>query len=214
MTTADDEQLDQLRTLWAHYGKTLIAGLVLGLIVLGGWLGWQNWQARQQTAAALAFHQIEQLVRAQQPKAAMEAARQLATDHQGSIYAALALLVAGKEAMAQNDLPKAEIYLRDAMKNTHEPALIALAQLRLAKVQWAANQPSQALATLASPAPPPPYAGAFADLTGDIQASQKNWAAARAAYEQALSSDEAQAGFIQIKLDNLPASPSKETPAS
>ena len=214
MTTTDDEQLDQLRDFWTQYGKTLLAGLLLGLIVLGGWLGWQNWQSRQQTAAALAFHQVEQLVRAKQPKEAMEAARQLATDHQGSIYAALALLIAGKEAVAQNDFPKAEIYLRDAMQNTKEPALIALAQLRLAKVQWSAQQPDQALATLAHPAPPAAYAASFADLTGDIQASQKNWAAARAAYEQALSSGEAQGGFIQIKLDNLPASTPKETPAS
>ncbi len=214
MTTTDDEQLDELRQFWAQYGKTLIAGVLLGLIVVAGWLGWQNWQGRQQTAAALQFHQIEQLIRASQPQAAMEAARQLATDHQGSIYAVLALLIAGKEAMAQNDFAKAEIYLRDAMKNTKEPALIALAQLRLAKAQWAAKAPDQALTTLASPKPPAPYAAAFADLTGDIQASQKNWAAARAAYEQALQSGEAQGGFIQIKLDNLPAATPKETPAS
>lgn len=214
MTTTNDEELDQLRDFWAQYGKTLVAGVLIGLIVLSAWLGWKNWQSRQQTAAAIAFHQVEQLVRAHQPQAAMEAARQIATDHQGSVYAVLSLLIAGKEAVEQNDFPKAEIYLRDAMKNTKEPALIALAQLRLAKVQWAAKQPEQALSTLTTPPPPAAYVGAFADLTGDIQASQQQWAAARAAYEKALTSDEPQAGFIQIKLDNLPAIASKETPAS
>ena len=45
----------------------------------------------------------------------------------------------------------------------------------------------------------------FTELTGDIQASQKHWAAARAAYEQVLKSPGSANTMVQIKLDNLPA---------
>ncbi|OZB56588.1 MAG: hypothetical protein B7X35_04885 [Halothiobacillus sp. 14-56-357] len=182
MTATDDEQLDKLREFWTQYGKTIIAGIILGLAALIAWTGWQSWQAKNQTAAAIAFHQIEQLSAANQPKQAM-----------------------AHEAMAQNDPAKAAIYLQDAMQHAKQPALAALAQLRLARVQWAQNKPGQALATLKAKTPPKAYESMFIELTGDIQASQKNWAAARAAYEQVLKSPDSANTMVQIKLDNLPA---------
>ncbi|ANJ67589.1 hypothetical protein A9404_09465 [Halothiobacillus diazotrophicus] len=203
MAATDDEELDKLRDFWAQYGKPLMLGLTVGAVVLAGWFGWQTWQARQQNAAALAFHQVEQLSAANQPQQAMEAARKLAADHSGTAYAALALLVGAHEAMAQNDPSKAAIYLQKLISETKEPALVALARLRLARVQWAQNQPDAALATLKT-APPAPYAPLYAELTGDIEASQKHWSAARAAYQQAMTGSHVDATLLKIKLDNLP----------
>lgn len=205
MTTTDDEQLDEIRAFWTQYGKTIIAGIVIGVVALIGWTGWHTWQANKQTNAAIAFNNIEQLSAAKQPKLAMEAARKLAETDQGSVYATLALMIGAKEAIAQNDPAKAAIYLQDAMKHAKEPALAALAQLRLAQVQWNQNKPEQALATLKNQTPPKAYHPAFTELTGDIQASQKHWAAARAAYEQVLKSSGSTNTIVQIKLDNLPA---------
>jgi predicted negative regulator of RcsB-dependent stress response len=205
VTATDDEQLDKLREFWTQYGKTIIAGIILGLAALAAWAGWQSWQAKNQTAAAIAFHQIEQLSAANQPKQAMEAARKLAESDQGSVYATLALMIGAHEAMSQNDPAKAAIYLNDAMQHAKQPSLAALAQLRLARVQWSENKPEQALATLKAKTPPKAYESMFTELTGDIQASQKNWAAARAAYEQVLKSPDSANTMVQIKLDNLPA---------
>lgn len=205
MTATDDEQLNKIREFWTQYGKTITVGIILGLAALAGWTGWQTWQAKKQTAAAIAFHQIEQLSAAKQPKQAMEAARQLAESDRGSVYASLALMIGAHEAMSQNDLDKAAIYLEDVVRHASQPALAALAQLRLARVQWAQNKPDQALATLKSKTPPAAFDALFAELTGDILASQKQWAAARAAYEQALKSPDSADTMVQIKLDNLPA---------
>jgi predicted negative regulator of RcsB-dependent stress response len=204
VTTTDDEELDKIKDFWAQYGKTLLLGITLGLVIVAGWLGWQNWQGQRQTQAALAFHQIEQLSLANQPEAAMQAARKLATSEQGSVYATLALLIGAHEAMSQNDTAKARIYLQDAIQSTTQPGLAALARLRLARVQWAQNEPDAALATL-KVTPPAPYVPLYADLAGDIQASQKNWQAARLSYEQALRDPASAGGLVQIKLDNLPA---------
>lgn len=206
---ATDEELDKLRDFWAQYGKTLLAGVTAGALLLAGWFGWHAWQERQQTDAALAFHRIEQLSAANQPQQAIEAARKLAADHTGTAYAALALLVGAHEAMGQNDPAKAAIYLQNLIQQTKEPAIVALARLRLARVQWAQSQPDAALTTLKT-TPPAPFAPLYAELVGDIEASQKHWSAARAAYERALASPGADATFIHIKLDNLPVS---ETPA-
>ncbi len=213
MTTTDDEEFDKIKEFWAQYGKTLLLGITLGLMVVAGWLGWQNWQGQRQTQAALAFHQIEQLSQANQPIEAMQAARKLATSEQGSVYATLALMIGAHEAMSQNDLAKARIYLQDAIQSTHQPGLAALARLRLARVQWAQNEPDAALATL-KVVPPAPYGSLFAELTGDIQASQKNWQAARLSYGQALRDPASAGGLVQIKLDNLPATNPPTAPSA
>jgi len=202
VVAADDEQLDRLREFWAQYGKALMLGLAVGATLLASWFGWQTWQARQQTDAALAFHQIEQLSAAHQPQQAIEAARKLAADHSGTVYAALALLVGAHESMGQNDPTKAAIYLQKIIDQTKEPALVAVARLRLARVEWAQNKPDAALATQT---PPASFVPLYDELTGDIEASQKHWAAARSAYEQALAGPGADTAFIRIKLDNLPA---------
>ncbi|HQT42579.1 MAG TPA: tetratricopeptide repeat protein [Halothiobacillus sp.] len=213
MTTTDDEQLDRIKEFWGQYGTTIVMGITFGVVMLAGWFGWQNWQAQRHAQSALAFHQIEQLSAAHQPEQAMEAARKLAASDQGSVYATLALLLGAHEAMSQNDDAKAQIYLQDAMKSTTQPALAALARLRLARVQWAQNQPAAALATLQAP-PPAAYMALYADLTGDIQASQKNWVAARAAYELALRDPATVGGLVQIKLDNLPAADATNAPSA
>lgn len=212
MTATDDEQIDKLREFWTQYGKTIIAGIILGLAALVAWTGWQNWQAKKQTSAAIAFHQIEQLSAANQPEQAMEAARKLAASDQGSVYATLALMIGAHEAMSQNDQAKAAIYLQDVMEHAKQPSLAALAQLRLARVQWAQNKPEQALATLKVKTPPKAYESMFTELTGDIQASQQHWAVARAAYEQVLSTPGAENTMVRIKLDNLPAAPATTSP--
>ncbi len=212
MTATDDEQLDKLREFWTQYGKTIIAGIILGLGALAAWTGWQGWQAKKQTSAAIAFHQIEQLSAANQPKLAMEAARKLAGSDQGSVYATLALMIGAREAMSQNDPAKAAIYLQDVMQHAKQPSLAALAQLRLARVQWAQNKQEEALATLKAKTPPKAYASLFTELTGDIQASQKHWAAARAAYEQVLNTPDAENAMVRIKLDNLPAASATTSP--
>jgi predicted negative regulator of RcsB-dependent stress response len=213
VTTTGDEEFDKIKEFWAQYGKTLILGITLGLVIVAGWLGWQNWQGQRQTQAALAFHQIEQLSLANQPQEAMQAARKLATSEQGSVYATLALLIGAHEAMSQNDTAKARIYLQDAIQSTTQPSLAALARLRLARVQWAQNEPDAALATL-KVTPPAPYVSLFADLAGDIQASQKNWQAARLSYEQALRDPASAGGLVQIKLDNLPATNTATAPSA
>lgn len=211
VVAADDEQLDKLREFWAQYGKPLLLGLAVGLALLAGWFGWQTWQERQQTDAALAFHQIEQLSAAHQPQQAIEAARKLAADHSGTVYAALALLVGAHESMGQNDPAKAAIYLQKLIEQTKEPAIVALARLRLARVEWAQNKPDAALATLKTK-PPASFVPLYEELAGDIEASQKHWSAARSAYERALTGPGADTAFIRIKLDNLPAQ--EKPPAS
>ena len=78
-------------------------------------------------------------------------------------------------------------------------------QLRLARVQLALGQPRDALATVAA-MDPRDFSAEAADVRGDAELALGNQAAARAAYEQALSDikpDAPQRGLLKLKLDNL-----------
>ena len=44
-----DEELrrDDMARLWKSWGRVLIGAIAVGLIVLGGWLWWRDYQAKQ-----------------------------------------------------------------------------------------------------------------------------------------------------------------------
>lgn len=207
MTDSDDEQLEQLKAWWAQYGKALMAGVTIGALALGGWFGWHEWQTHRQTQAALAFHRVERLADADQSGPAIDAARKVATAYSGTPYAALALLIGARVAMDQHDPDKAALFLKDLIAKTNQPDVVAIATLRLARVQWAQKHPDAAVKTLS--APPAAFAPLYAELRGDILASQKKWPAAYAAYAEALSQPGPDAAFIRMKQDSLPYQPAK-----
>lgn len=207
LADSEEEQLEQLKAWWAQYGKALMAGLAIGAIALLAWGGWEKWQSHRQTQAALAFHQIEQLMQASKPAMAAEAARKVASDYSGTPYAALALLLGARAASEQHDLAKAGLLLKDLIAKTKQADIVAIARLRLARVQWAQGKTQAALATLVTP--PEAFATMYAELRGDILASEKKWPEAYAAYAEALKRAGPDASYIRMKQSNLPYSPAK-----
>jgi len=205
LTDTEDEQLEQIKAWWAQYGKALMAGITIGAVVLLGWGGWKKWQDHRDTEAALAFHQVEQLMQADKPARATEAARKVASDYSGTPYAALALLLGARAANSQHDLDKAALFLQDLIAKTKQPDIVAIARLRLARVQWAQGKNKTALATLQTP--PSAFAAMYAELRGDILGSEKKWPQAYAAYAEALKHPGPDASYIRMKQSNLPYSP-------
>jgi hypothetical protein len=52
-----DEEVrrEQLKKLWDRYGNLIVAAAVVVVFVIGGWRGYQWWQARQAAQAGVAF---------------------------------------------------------------------------------------------------------------------------------------------------------------
>lgn len=206
MTDTDDEQLEQIKAWWAQYGKALMAGLTLGAIVLLGWGGWTKWQDHRSNEAAMAFHQVEQLMQAN-PAQAVEAARKLAADYEGTPYAALSLLLGASAATDQHDLAKAAAFLKDLIAKTKQQDIVAIARMRLARIEWAQGKGKEALASLVNP--PKAFAAMYAELRGDILAGEKQWPEAYAAYAEALAQPGPDNSYIRMKQNNLPYRPAK-----
>ena len=201
MVASDEEQIERIRDWWSEHGKTVIAGVVLGVAGLIGWQGWQGWQDNRMASAAAAFANLEQMAAAGEGDV-VERAQAVATAHDGTSYTVLAWLIGAGAAVDNNDLETATSYLERARASTDRAQLVATVDLRLARVLWARGERDAALERLAEP--PAGFEGLFAELRGDILAERGDLVAARAAYETAVESDAAN-GLLQMKLDSLPA---------
>ncbi len=201
MVASDEEQIERIRDWWSEHGKTVIAGVVLGIAGLVGWQGWQGWQENQVASASEAFANLEQMA-ASGDGDVVERAREVATSHDGTSYTSLAWLIGAGAAVENNDLETAMSYLERARESADRVQLIATVDLRLARVLWAQGEHDAALERLVNP--PVGFDGLFAELRGDILAERGDLVAAREAYEAATESDAAN-GLLQMKLDSLPA---------
>ena len=201
MVASDEEQIERIRDWWSENGRTVIAGVVLGVAGLVGWQGWQVWQDNRVASAAAAFAHLEQMAASGEGDV-VERAQAVATAHDGTSYTALAWLIGAGAAVENNDLETAVAYLEQARSSADREQFVATVDLRLARVLWAQGKHEAALDRLAEP--PAGFAGLFAELRGDVLADQGELVAARQAYEQAVAESGAN-GLLQMKLDSLPA---------
>lgn len=203
MVASDDEQVERLREWWNEHGKTVIAGVVLGVAGLLGWFGWQSYQENRLNAAAVAYAQLDQAstIPAQTDPKLIEEAREFAETYSGTAYAPLALLIGASLATEHDQISVAIAYLERVRETASERELVATAQLQLARLLWSEGKHEQARATLTDP--PAGFTSLFYELEGDIAADQGDIAGARAAYEQAIEIGGGQ--LVGLKLDSLPA---------
>jgi len=86
--------------------------------------------------------------------------------------------------------------------NAKEPALLAVTQLRLARLQREQGKLDEALATLAKPVPES-FVSMQAELKGDVLVQADKLAEAKTAYQLAMENAGQNKQLLQIKLDEL-----------
>ena len=200
--SSEEQQVEAIKRFWQQYGKAILGGVVLGLAVL---YGFRFYQAEQRSQAEQASSRFTQLVE-QRADAASE---DWLAQAQGFIdagnkdhYAVMAALLAAKEAVELAQYDKAQTQLSWVLANAKEPALLALTQLRLARLQREQGQLDAALTTLAA-AVPESFVALQAELKGDILLQAEKPAEAKAAYQLAIEKAGDNAQILQIKLDDL-----------
>ncbi|MDX1434368.1 MAG: tetratricopeptide repeat protein [Gammaproteobacteria bacterium] len=202
---ADEEQLEALQKWWKENGRTIIAGVVIGL---GGVFGWNYYRAQSEREAEQASRVYEQMVdmaAADDHLEALARADLLMREHAESGYATLAGLLAAKSAMAAGQRDAAERSLRWVVDNGDRAELKDVARLRLARLLIDADDLGASLALL-DQVSAGEFSGSVRELRGDAYRAQGRADAARDAYAAALASDaldpETRAR-VQMKLDDL-----------
>lgn len=201
--SSEEQQVEAIKRFWQEYGKAIVGGVVLGLAAL---YGFRFYQADQREAAEAASTKFSQLVEQRDAAAASEdwlaQAQGFIDGSKADNYAVLAALLAAKDAVALQQFDKAAAQLNWVLANTKQPELLAVTQLRLARLQREQGQLDAALATLAKPVPES-FAAMQAELKGDVLVQAERLAEAKTAYQQALSSAGQNTQLLQIKLDEL-----------
>ncbi|MBX2867056.1 MAG: tetratricopeptide repeat protein [Acidiferrobacterales bacterium] len=205
---AEDEDLERAKAFWNENGRSIIAGIVLGVGAIGGYNGWQYWQKDQGENASTLFENM------QDESVSFEAAKGLAddlvSDYGKTPYAIHAALLMAKRAVEADDLDEAAGRLKWATSNAADPGLKHIARIRLAMVHLAKGD-ADAVLDLASETRTKEVGGLqfgsrYAELRGDAYVMKGDLQAARQAYEQsieALAPGASNRTLLQLKIDNL-----------
>lgn len=209
----DEEQIEALKRWWKANGPRL---LLIAVLVLGSWYGWQHMQSREkgsaEEAALLYGAMLKQLADweneqdEQSASAAASHAETLKALSPKSQYGRYGALILARLAVADGDLDTAAAELKWVMDNSGDQGLKYLAALRLARVEIARGNDEAALAQLNAPVPEP-LTALYAELKGDVHARLGDTDAARQAYQLALDNlnpaDAAARPLLELKLNQM-----------
>ena len=201
----DQQQAAQVRYWVRRYAPAAAAALAIGI---GGYFGYDQWQARGEQRAAEAserFEELKSVLGSDNRDRAGELHQQLAADFPGSAYADHARLLMAKEYVDTTRPALAAEELRELVAGAADADLRQLARLRLARVYLYMDRPQDGLEVLDAGTPSDSWQALAEDARGDLHRALGQAEKARAAYQAALdSAGQVDSGWIRMKLDALP----------
>jgi len=200
----DDEQVEKLKKWWEENGRSVIAGVIIGVGGLFGYRYWIDLQEANAEAASVHFVQMMEALKSSDNAVIAQQADTLISDYSDTDYATLARFALARNLVDSGKYDQAQTQLEQIIGTVGDAPLGYLARKRLASVQLQSVQLEQALVTLGVEFPSAFSAGVD-ELRGDIYAQQGKIDEAANAYREALSATPGPANseFLQQKLDDL-----------
>ena len=195
----EEQQVEAIKRFWKENGTAIIVGAVLGLGGLWGWRYYYDEQIAAKEQASAAFESQTAALLAED--ANFGQAKQYIDENSDTGYALLMAFQLAQQAIDRKDLSEAEKQLEFAAANSQNEAVNALANLRLARVQLALEQPEKALAS-AENITTAAFSAQQQEIKGDIYVKQEMFDKARSAYSAAVAANSANT-VVKMKLDNL-----------
>ncbi len=200
----DEEQVEKLKKWWQENGRSVFAGVIIGVGGLFGYRYWVDYQVKVGEQASAHFSDMVEALETGKNDQAADQAEILIASYSSSEYAIMARFALARTFVAGGEFAKAAEQLQQVVGSTGNQALGYLARKRLAAVQLQMSQPDQALSTLTVEFPDQ-FSAAVEELKGDIYTAQGKSSEAADAYRKALrgSPGPADSTFLQQKLDDL-----------
>lgn len=202
---SEKEQIEEIKQWWKENGTFVVTGLLLGVLVLGGWNYWKQYRVRQAEAASATYEQLMQALQANNASGAETYAGKLTDEFSATPYASQARLALARLYVAQDDNAAAAEQLETLLRETSDESLKRIARLRLARVRLTQGQADAAIELLGR-GDPGEFAALYHDARGDAHAQRGETGQARSEYQAAL--DKYQPGlfdrqFVEMKLADL-----------
>jgi len=196
----EEEQVQAIKKWWKENAVSLIAGIIIGLAVLGGYRFWTETKNTQAQEASVLYSKI--LTSANDKAKNVEI---LKTDYSGTPYAALAALLLAKDNVNANEIEKAISQLKWIMDNNNNKGIQHIAQQRLARLYLSQNN-IEAAEALIKGVKATGFDAAYNEIRGDLNLAKKLPAQAKEYYRLALATlvqGDQRYEIIKMKLDDL-----------
>ena len=203
--STEEEQVEAIKKWWNENGKSIIAGIIIGITAIFGWRGYENHTAMQAKAASMLYEQLLVASRKNDADNMRRFANSIIADYGSSTYAVFSKLMLAKIESEQSNFENAEVYLRSILDNNLRDEFKHIVRLRLVRVLIANNKLESAEKILEN-IDANQFISHYEELRGDIFAKQGKIKKAEQAYHSALN-DEINTGearvILQMKLDDL-----------
>jgi len=201
----EQEQIEALKAWWKDNANWILGAVLVSVVTVGSWRGWQYYQHQQASEAATLYRQVVEQVGSKDPKRVNDAAAAVMDKFASTAYAARAALLAAQVNEQARDVARAKTQLQWVIDHAGEDTLKDVARLRLAAVLLDEKNYADALKQLEAKHAEA-FDGLYADLRGDVLSEQGKTDEARSAYKLAYEKFDAQSMYrnlIQMKIDAL-----------
>jgi len=205
----EEEQVAALKDWWKANGSSVISGVVIAAITIGGWNFWQSYQQGKISQASAMYEQLLQAQTADKTESVDKIATNLNAEFGSTAYGAYGLLFQAKEKVKQNDLSAAKAIFEQAIAVTDDAGIQHVARTRLIRVLLAQKEYEQGLQVIANvdQSSLGGFASIYDELKGDLYVAMERVGEARTAYQSALQTGQS-SPLLQFKLDDLTATDS------
>jgi predicted negative regulator of RcsB-dependent stress response len=180
-----DDQLATLKQWWNQYGRALIAGVVIGVLLLAAGRYWQQYKIKRAETASLLYENLLADLQQGKSDAVSAAATKLMQDYDATPYAGKSALLLARQRFDVNDIAGARTQLEWAMKNATEAAVQHSARLRLGRLLLDQGD-SAAVLALVSIKDTDGFVSEYEELKADALLAQGDRAGAQRAYQTAI----------------------------
>lgn len=201
----EEEQVEAIKKWWNENGKSIIAGVAIGITAIFGWRAYDSHMVVQAEQASVLYEQMIVAARTNDDENISVYANRIIGDYKTSTYAVFASLMLAKVAAEAGELEQAQIHLQWVLKNSSQAEFEHIARLRLARILIASDKLELASETL-NVSKPGDFVARYDELRGDIYVKQGNSGEAIKAYEKSLANTKGSAdaqSILQMKLDDL-----------
>jgi predicted negative regulator of RcsB-dependent stress response len=205
----EQEQLDELKHFWSKYGNLISGVLIVVMLALAGWNGYNYWQRSQAAQAAAMYDEMGKSVAGGDVAKAERTFNDMKDRYARASYTQQAGLALAKMAADASKPDVAKAALQWVADKSGDEGYAAIASLRLANIYLDAKQYPEALKALDA-AKGDAFAALVSDRRGDVLLLQGQRDAAKAAYLTAFKAFDERSEYrrlVRVKLNALGVEP-------
>jgi predicted negative regulator of RcsB-dependent stress response len=202
----EEEQVAAIKRWWKENGTSTIAGVAIGIALIGGWNLWKSNVKEQSYQASALYDQLQISMSKENTESVQKLSEKLSAEHSGSAYVSYAALLLAKTKVQQNDLEAAKAILKEQMNSASSNELKNIARLRFIKLLYATGENEKGLQMIAEAdqVSAKGFSASYDEMKGDLYVALDRLGEARTAYQSALRAG-ARSPLLQFKLDDIAA---------